>query len=76
MTSQGATGTIVASWRLFFGPLYAFHHDILVLPNGHWLILADVYKEFTDLAGYPGTTNVLGDVLLDVDLSGKVVWAW
>ena len=59
-----------------FGPLYAFHHDILVLPNGHWIILGDVYKEFTDLPGYPGTTNVLGDVLVDVDLNGNVAWAW
>jgi arylsulfate sulfotransferase len=59
-----------------FGPLYAFHHDILVLPNGHWLILGDVYKEFTDLPGYPGATNVLGDVLIDIDLNGNVAWAW
>jgi arylsulfate sulfotransferase len=58
------------------GPVSAFHHDMLVLPNGHWILLATVYKEFSDLAGYPGTTNVLGDALLDVDLEGNVVWAW
>lgn len=59
-----------------FGPINAFHHDMLVLPNGHWILLANVYKAFTDLPGYPGTTNVLGDILMDVDLNGNVVWAW
>jgi len=59
-----------------FGPLVAFHHDMLVLPNGHWIILANVYKEFNNLVGYPGTTNVLGDVLMDIDPNGNVVWAW
>ena len=53
-----------------------FHHDVLVLPNGHWIGLAQSTKPFTDLPGYPGTTNVLGDVLVDIDLSGNVVWAW
>jgi arylsulfate sulfotransferase len=53
-----------------------FHHDVLVLPNGHWIILAHTYKEFTDLPGYPGVTNVVGDALIDVDLYGQVAWAW
>jgi arylsulfate sulfotransferase len=59
-----------------FGPLLAFHHDMLVLPNGHWILLGNVQKAFTDLPGYPGITNVTGDVLMDVDLNGNVVWAW
>ena len=59
-----------------FPPLNTFHHDMLVLPNAHWIALAQVTKDFTDLAGYPGTTGVLGDVLMDIDPSGNVVWAW
>jgi arylsulfate sulfotransferase len=59
-----------------WGPINAFHHDMLVLPNGHWILLANVYKEFTDLPGYPGTTNVLGDILMDVDQNGNIGWAW
>jgi len=53
-----------------------FHHDFLVLPNGHWIGLANTFKSFTDLPGYPGTANVLGDVVVDIDPAGNVVWAW
>ena len=53
-----------------------FHHDQLVLPNGHWIALAQTTKEFTDLVGYPGTTGAQGDVLMDIDPNGNVVWAW
>ncbi len=54
----------------------AFHHDILPLANGHWIALCNVVKDFTNLPGYPGVTNVLGDALVDIDPSGNVVWAW
>ena len=53
-----------------------FHHDVLVLPNGHWIALCQIAKNFTDLPGYPGTTQVAGDALLDIDLNGNIVWAW
>jgi arylsulfate sulfotransferase len=59
-----------------FGPITVFHHDMLVLPNGHWIALANIERQYTDLAGYPGTTNVIGDALLDIDPDGNVVWAW
>jgi arylsulfate sulfotransferase len=53
-----------------------FHHDLLLLPNGHWIGLANILKAFTNMPGLPGVTNVLSDVLLDIDPSGSVVWAW
>lgn len=53
-----------------------FHHDVIVLPNGHWITLANTSKSFTDLPGYPGVTDVLGDALIDIDLNGNVAWAW
>jgi arylsulfate sulfotransferase len=53
-----------------------FHHDMLVLPNGHWVAICHVAKSFTDLTGFPGTTDVLGDALVDIDLNGNVVWGW
>jgi arylsulfate sulfotransferase len=53
-----------------------FHHDVLVLPNGHWIALCQIQKTFTDLTGYPGTTNVVGDALVDIDPTGNVVWSW
>ena len=54
-----------------------FHHDILMLPNGHWMILANTSHNFTDLPGYPGNTLVIGDALIDLDPNTKnVTWAW
>jgi hypothetical protein len=56
--------------------LRSFHHDVLVLPNGHWVLLASSAKNFTNLPGYPGTTSVLGDVLVDVDQNQQPDWVW
>jgi arylsulfate sulfotransferase len=56
--------------------LKSFHHNVLVLPNGHWVLLVAAYKTYTNLPGYPGTTQVLGDVLVDVDQSGHPDWVW
>lgn len=53
-----------------------FHHDFLLLPNGHVILLTNFYKNFTDLPGYPGTTAVLGDGLVDLDENWNPVWAW
>ena len=53
-----------------------FSHDVLTLANGHWITIGQVKKDFTDLPGYPGTTEVLGDVVVDVDPTGNVAWAW
>jgi len=54
----------------------SFHHEVLVLPNGNWLTFGEIAKSFTDLPGSPGTTQVVGDVIVDIDPSGNVVWAW
>ena len=40
------------------------------------MLLASVYKSFDNLPGYPGTTNVLGDVLIDVDQNFNPDWVW
>ena len=53
-----------------------FHHDVIVLPNGHWITLSNYTKNYTNLEGYPGVTQVLGDALIDIDLNGNVAWAW
>jgi arylsulfate sulfotransferase len=52
------------------------HHDLLPLDNGHLIILVDFVKSFTDLPGYPGTTQVVGDGLIDLDSNWDPVWAW
>jgi arylsulfate sulfotransferase len=53
-----------------------FHHEVTPLPNGHWLVLANIYRPFSDLPGYPGITNVLGDVVIDLDENLQPVWVW
>ncbi|HLV88254.1 MAG TPA: aryl-sulfate sulfotransferase [Candidatus Sulfotelmatobacter sp.] len=53
-----------------------FSHDILTLPNGHWITIGQISKSFDNLPGYPGTTDVLGDALIDIDPNGNVVWGW
>jgi len=52
------------------------HHDVLELPNGHWIILTNSARQFTNLPGYPGTTTVLGDQIVDLDTNLKPVWVW
>jgi len=56
--------------------LSSLHHDVLAAPNGHWVLLASVSQFFNDLSGYPGTTNVLGDVVIDLDNNNQPVWVW
>ena len=52
------------------------HHDVLRLPNGHWVILTDETKDFQNLPGYPGTTTVVAVVIIDLDTSNRPVWVW
>jgi arylsulfate sulfotransferase len=49
---------------------------VIVLPNGHWITLANVTKAFTNLVGFPGVTTLLGDALIDLDWNGNGAWAW
>jgi arylsulfate sulfotransferase len=57
-------------------PIISLHHDILPLPNGHLVLLANTSKTFTDLPGFPGATPVVGDVLIDLDEHRNPVWVW
>lgn len=56
--------------------LNGFHHDIAVLPNGHLIVLANYYQAYTNLPGYSGTIDVLGDALIDLDENWNPVWFW
>lgn len=57
-------------------PLLTFSTDALEQPNGHLLLLAWLTKPYTDLPGHPGTFNVLGNVIVDVDQNFKPTWVW
>ncbi|MGB6131387.1 MAG: aryl-sulfate sulfotransferase [Acidobacteriaceae bacterium] len=56
--------------------LKSFHHWVLALPNGHMVLLTSDEKNFNNLPGYPGTTAVEGDVLVDVDQDLNPDWVW
>jgi hypothetical protein len=53
-----------------------FHHDVLGLNNQHWIVLVNESRDFQDLPGYPGTTSVLSDALVDLDPNNEPVWVW
>jgi arylsulfate sulfotransferase len=53
-----------------------YHHDLLPLDNGHVIVLTNFTKSFTNLPGYPGTTEVIGDGVIDLDQNWNPVWAW
>jgi arylsulfate sulfotransferase len=56
--------------------LGSFHHDVLPLPNGHMVLLATYERAFSNLSGTTGTTEVIGDVLVDVDQNFNPDWVW
>jgi len=61
------------------GNLYqlgSFHHDVLPLPNGHLVLLATYSRSFNNLSGETGTTDVIGDALVDVDQNFNPDWVW
>ncbi len=55
--------------------LQVFNHEITVLPNGHWLVLANTLKSVV-LTGQTTPTQVLGDVVVDLDTNLNPVWVW
>lgn len=52
------------------------HHDVAMLPNGHIILIANMLKSYSNLTGISGSTNVLGDVLVDLDPNFNVSWVW
>jgi arylsulfate sulfotransferase len=54
----------------------SIHHDFVMLPNGHLLLLVNTNKKFSDLPGFPGQTAVLGDAIVDLDPDFNPVWVW
>ncbi len=59
--------------------LTSLHHDILPLSNGHMVLLFSATKSVNvspAINNLSGPTNVLGDVLVDVDQNFKPDWVW
>jgi arylsulfate sulfotransferase len=52
------------------------HHDVLPQPNGHWIVLTNHVRQFSNLTGFTGPVDVLGDDIVDLDESLQPVWTW
>ena len=55
--------------------LATMHHDLTPLPNGHVLVMANTLKNVV-LTGQTTPTQVLGDVVVDLDQNWNPVWVW
>jgi arylsulfate sulfotransferase len=80
VTAAQVTAAVAASPTLSAAlkgtQLSSLHHDLLSQPNGHMVLMFSATQSFQDLPGYPGTTAVLGDVLVDVDRNFNPDWVW
>lgn len=56
-------------------------HDLLLLPNGNYLVAENTIVNNVNLAAawgedYPDNASILNKVLKEIDASGKTVWQW
>ncbi len=60
--------------------LLTFHHDVIALPTGHWIALANILQPCTGLTTCSTNPNLLGDVIIDLapqtDGTMQPVWTW
>jgi arylsulfate sulfotransferase len=54
----------------------SFHHDVAVLPNGHWILLGNYEQTINNVPGVPPNTSMTGDALIDWDPQQEAVWTW
>jgi hypothetical protein len=67
ITVQDVSASLVA--RGISDQLTSFHHDVLQLANGHFIVLANLAPA--------ANTQVLGDMVIDWDpKKGAAVWTW
>jgi len=67
--NQALTG--IASFQID-----SLHHDVAVLPNGHWILLANYGETINNVPGVPAGTVMEGDALIDWDPQRGPVWIW
>jgi arylsulfate sulfotransferase len=54
-----------------------FTHDVIVLPNGRWLILASNAIIANNVPGIANGNSIAGNAVIDWDVkNGFAVWAW
>jgi len=65
------------------GQALTFHHDATFMPNGNVVILSSEYKTLENYFTSETNANaprkaqeVMGDIIIEFDSTGKVVWEW
>jgi arylsulfate sulfotransferase len=57
-----------------------FHHDVIALPNGHWIGLVNMFQPCAGRPECAANPNILGDLLVDLapqpDGTFLPVWVW
>lgn len=55
----------------------SLNHDVLKLPNGHYIAIATIIEPVNNVSGVPNGTAVAGNALIDWDpVQGAVAWTW
>jgi hypothetical protein len=54
----------------------SFHHEATRLPNGDTVVLASIERVMDNVQGASGPVDVLGDMILVLDLNWQVKWHW
>ena len=61
-------------------PVSGFHHDVILLPNGHWIALINITVPCADIPNCSGLPDILGDVIVDLapqtDGTFSLAWTW
>ena len=57
------------------GVITSFHHEAQRLPSGNIITLAYTERLMSDVQG-PGTVDILGDMIIELDRNLQVVWVW
>ncbi len=58
-----------------------FNHDVIALPNGHWIGLVQIQQPCSAIPNCSGVSgNILGDVIVDLAPNGdgtfSLAWSW
>jgi hypothetical protein len=58
--------------------LSPFHHEAHLMGNGNFLTLGNSFEDidYSSLGPDHGMTHVAGDLLVELDPSGEIVWTW
>jgi arylsulfate sulfotransferase len=60
-----------------FGIQFTYlHHDMLALPNGHFIIFGEEFRQKKGLTGFDGEVTVEGDNIIELDVRFNPVWTW